>query len=316
MKCNSLGSCPKSGIKIHESDNDYKTNPLDLNIDNYSLEEIYRLFSINTLNEDTMKEAKKLVLKTHPDKSKLDQTYFLFFSKAYKRLHGIYEFQNKSTRKNISSADFTDTENGRVLHTMLQNNAELQDPGNFNKWFNKQFEKHKTEDANANGYGDWLKSNEGVYDVGVVSKANMATEFEKQKKQIQSITVYNGVNDLYSSSLGGSLLGHGSVMGQQDNYTTDGAYTDLRQAYVESVIPVTEDDYKNMPKYRNVEDYKNKRNTGDIKPMDKDIAMKQLLEQSQKEEEESAALAYYYAQQTEKANQQNKSFWAGLKQLM
>jgi hypothetical protein len=34
-------------------------------------------------------------------------------------------------------------------------------------------------------------------------------------------------------------------------------FTDLRQAYEESVIPVTEEDYNNMPKYKNMNEYKN-----------------------------------------------------------
>jgi hypothetical protein len=61
-------TCPKAGIKIHQSDNDYKENPfliekqkqskltkpisfqnttlnsLDLDLDHYSLEDIYHLF--------------------------------------------------------------------------------------------------------------------------------------------------------------------------------------------------------------------------------------------------------------------------------
>ena len=308
-KCNS-GSCPKSGIKIYKSDNDYKKDPfqIDLNIENYSVNDLYRLFSIDVLDENTMKEAKKVFLKTHPDKSKLDPKYFLFFSAAYKRLHGIYEFQNKSTKKMVPDNDaFTDKENGKVLHSMLQSNKELQDPGNFNKWFNQQFEKHRVEDTNSDGYGDWLKSDDGVYDVGNVSKANMAQEFERQKKQIQSITVYNGVQETFSSF-------SGSILGQQSNYSGDnGSYTDLRQAYVESVIPVTEEDYKNVPKYRNVQEYKAGR--GSVAPLDKEAAMKQLMERGSKEEQESSARAFYYAQQTEKALKNTELFWSGLKQL-
>ena len=135
----------------------------------------------------------------------------------------------------------------------------------------------------------------------------MAEEFERQKKQIQSITVYNGVQETFSSF-------SGSILGQQTNYTGDnGTYTDLRQAYVESVIPVTEEDYKNVPKYRNVQEYKAGR--GSVAPLDKETAMKQLMERGSKDEEESAARAFYYATQTEKANKQNQSFWSGLKQL-
>jgi hypothetical protein len=351
MSCNKSSGCPKSGIKIHESSNDYRHNPfsqqqiqktaatsqtrairtttttttnsssttgaisptaIDLNIDNYSIDDIFNLFKIQerTLTEDIMKQSKRIVLQTHPDKSKMDPKYFLFYSAAYKRLYSIYEFQNKSTKKTVQSKDYSNTEHSELLNSMFSRNEALKEPKNFNKWFNDQFEKHKTEDANENGYGDWLKSDEGIYDVGTVSKANMAQEFDKQKKQIQSLTVYNGVNDLYASTLGGTLLG------QQENYTSDGgSYTDLRQAYVESVIPVTDDDYKNMPKYKNIEEYKMQRNNSNVAPLDKDTAMKQLFEQNKKEEQESAAIAYYYAQQTEKANKQNQSFWAGLKQL-
>ena len=32
----------------------------------------------------------------HPDKSKLDKSYFIFFSKAYKLLYSIYEFKHKN----------------------------------------------------------------------------------------------------------------------------------------------------------------------------------------------------------------------------
>ena len=112
--------CPKIGIKIHESNNDYKNNPFesipkntvqnppvlstnnfDLNIDNYSMKDIFHLFNIKTeiLDENVMKESKKFVLKTHPDKSGLDPTYFLFYSSAYKKLYGVFEFQNKSSKK-------------------------------------------------------------------------------------------------------------------------------------------------------------------------------------------------------------------------
>jgi hypothetical protein len=300
-KCNS-GSCPKSGIKIHESDTKVPFQ-IDLDIENYSVNDLYRLFSINVLDENTMKEAKKVVLKTHPDKSKLDPQYFLFFSAAYKRLHGIYEFQNKSSKKTVPIDDFSCKENAKILSTLL--NKDLKDPKTFNKWFNQQFEKHRIDDPNGDGYGDWLKSNEGIYDVGNVSKANMAHEFEQQKKQIKALTVYNGVQESFSSF-------SGSMLGQQTNYIGD-MYTDVRQAYIQSVIPVTEEDYHNMPKYRNVQEYKAGR--GSVAPLDKEAATKQLMERGSKDEQESAARAFYYAQQTEKANKQSQSFWSGLKQL-
>ena len=83
----------------------------------------------------------------------------------------------------------------------------------------------------------------------------MNEAFELQKKQIQALTVYNGINDTYASfSGGGSLLG-----GPGDNFSgslSGLGYTDLRQAHIETIIPVTQDDYEQIPKYKNVNDCK------------------------------------------------------------
>ena len=377
-KCNSSTSCPKGGVKIHNSDmynntqndplefynnlknqnkatgvrinqtkNEYTDDPfgnvnpfsnpygkkdlsnisynksnydtIDLNIDSYSREDIYKLFGIQTenLNEQIMKEAKKIVLKTHPDKSRLDSKYFLFFSKAYRRLYGIYEFQNKSTKKVGDTNEYFSTDNTTVLDNMFEKKKSLKDTTHFNTWFNEQFEKNKLEDSTESGYGNWLKSNDDIIDVSNVSKANMASEIDKIKKQVQSITVYNGVNDQCSSSFGGSAL-----MDYNNNFTSgslfsnDGmGYTDLKQAYVESVIPITEDDYNKMPKFKTIEEYKQHRNNSDTKPIEKEEALKQLYHQNKQKDEESAALAFHYAKQSEKVKKNSDVFWSGLKQL-
>ena len=69
---------------------------LDLNIENYELNYILNLFKMPTnFSENDLKDAKKIVLKTHPDKSGLQPDYFRFFSKAYKVLYNIWEFKNK-----------------------------------------------------------------------------------------------------------------------------------------------------------------------------------------------------------------------------
>ena len=74
---------------------------VDLDIDNYNLEDILKLFNVPlNFNEEDMKTAKKMTLMTHPDKSGLDKDYFLFYSKAYKKLHGIYTFR-QNTKQNL-----------------------------------------------------------------------------------------------------------------------------------------------------------------------------------------------------------------------
>ena len=92
-------------------------------------------------------------------------------------------------------------------------------------------------------------------------------------------------------------------------------YTDLSQAYVESVTPVTEDDYRKTKQFNSVDEYKRHRESVDTKPLSKEEAMRQLFNDNKNKDEESAALAFYYAQQSEKAKANQENFWSGLKQV-
>lgn len=347
---NLMTTCGKTGIKINNTGNDYKNDPfanvdpfknqprqpdrkdinysaqqyqqLDLNIDHYSRTELYQLFGFHanaTLTEENMKEAKKIVLKTHPDKSRLDNKYFLFFKSAYEKLLNIYNFQNKTNNKNIDKADYKNEEHKEILTNLFETKKDLKDPKNFNEWFNKQFESHRLDNPTEKGYGDWLKSEEDIiYTPQNINKDSMGREMEKRKKEIQTLMPYTGVNDIFSSSsVGGSaLMEYDSNFSSGTLFNGDNmGYTDLRQAYVESVIPVTQDDYNNIPKFKNIEEYKRNRDSTNMKPLEKEEAMRQLFHQDKQKEEESAALAFYYAQQEEKAKQKQNDFWSNLKQL-
>ena len=92
-------------------------------------------------------------------------------------------------------------------------------------------------------------------------------------------------------------------------------YTDLRQAYAESVIPVTEEDYNKVQKFKSIDEYKRHRDGADMTPLSKEEGLRKLYQQDKQKNEESAALAFYYAQQSEKAKKNNDTFWSGLKQV-
>lgn len=347
----SMTTCGKTGIKIKNTGNDYKCDPfagvdpfknqtreiervdlnydrkqyeaIDLNIENYSREELYKLFGFKTsiiLTEESMKEAKKIVLKTHPDKSRLDNKYFVFFGKAYQKLKDIYEFQNKTNKKTEDKNEYYDSQNNQVLDKMFDMKKDLKDANNFNKWFNEQFEKHKVEDPIEHGYGNWLKSDEDIiFTPQNINKDSMGREMEKRKKEIQALTPYKGVGDSFlSSSVGGS-----SLMEYNSNFTSGSlfnggggmGYTDLRQAYAESVIPVTEEDFNKVQKFKSIDEYKRHRDSVNATPLDKEESLRQLYQQDKQRNEESAALAFYHAQQLEKAKKNNDTFWSGLKQI-
>jgi len=336
--------CNKGGVKIKEAGNGYTNDPfagvnpfkeernetiqyeksaydrIDLNIANYSRNDLFSLFGLKSmsLTEDIMKECKKIVLKTHPDKSQLEPKYFLFFSSAYKKLKEIYDFQNKTnSKKATDSNEYYESSNRDVLDMVFDTKKDLKDPKNFNKWFNDQFDKHKLDDPNETGYGSWLKSDEDIVYTPNVTKSNMAAEIEKRKKEVQTLTTYSGVGDTYSSTFGGS-----SLMVYDSNFTSgslfsgDGmGYTDLRQAYVESVIPVTEEDYRKTKQFHSIDEYKRHRESVNTTPLSKEEAMRQLYRENKNKDEESAALAFYYAEQSEKAKKNQDKFWGELKQV-
>ena len=55
---------------------------LDLDINNYNLEDLLRLFKLEyQFTAEHLKKAKRQALQMHPDKSGLDMKYFLFLEK-------------------------------------------------------------------------------------------------------------------------------------------------------------------------------------------------------------------------------------------
>ena len=156
---------------------------LDLNIENYNLEDILNLFGLNiNYNTTELKVAKKMALKTHPDKSGLDNEVFIFFSKAYNILSKIYKLKNK-TEKKVENIDYDENDIGDDIGNKELLNMKLKTlkKKNFNKWFNNLFEKSNGK-SNTNGYGDWLKSEEGVSNVKISNKTEFDALFKKKEK--------------------------------------------------------------------------------------------------------------------------------------
>lgn len=287
---------------------------MDLDIDNYNLEDILHLFKIPAdFDESHLKAAKKIVLKTHPDKSKLDPKYFLFYSKAYKVLYTIYTFKNKSTNKKTEHVEDNLLESQHIiLDTFFQKNKKMKEPQEFNRWFNDQFDKHKIEEEKE-GYGDWLKSENGVYHTEKTDIANMSADFEKHKKHVRSLIVYNGIDDVYSSA-SGTLLG-----GEETSFTSSMfsglSYQDIKQAHTESIIPVTDEDFQNVKKFNNVEEYKKYRNGQNVTPLSEQESNEYLKTKTTMDESNSSRRAYFYAKQLEESNKKNQQFWGKLQKI-
>ena len=297
-------------------------NELDLDIDNYDLNDILNLFKLpQNFDENALKKAKQLVLKTHPDKSRLPTKYFIFYSKAYKVLLSIWEFKNKATKDSSrENTDYeaidTEEEKKLVLDTFLEKNKKLENPKDFNRWFNEQFEKTRIKQEADDGYGEWLKSNQDIDEEKRISYAQMSEEFQKKKAQVRALVVHKDFNDVYfSGSISSSeILGKGEE-GFNSGLFSNLNYQDLRQAHVESVIPVSEQDYTRMPKFKNLEEYNAHRNRQDIKPLSEIQAQEYLAQRKKVGDIEASSRAYHLAKQTEESEKKNGEFWKGLLKL-
>ena len=295
---------------------------VDLDLNNYSLEDILALFQLQeNFNEADLKRAKQQVLLLHPDKSRLYPKYFWFYSKAYKTVYSIWEFKNKNDNKTMNTEEYipldTSEENKKkALETFFDQNKTLRDAKNFNKWFNEQFEKQKVKaDEDEDGYGSWLKSNENVDDTEITNMRAMNEHFDKRKKEVRALVVQKDVQDITSHVGAGSNL----LDGPQDNYSSDVfssvGFQDLKQAHVESVIPVSNEDYDNTLKFRNVNEFVSYRNNQNTVPLSEIQAQQYLAEREKNESTMSTKRAYELAKQTEIAQEKNKDFWGSIMKI-
>jgi hypothetical protein len=130
---------------------------------------------------------------------------------------------------------------------------------------------------------------------------------------VRSLVVYNGVNDLYSSNLGGTLLGNAGDF--SSSLFSNLSYQDIKQAHTETIIPVTDEDFHNTKKFNNIEEYKKYRNTQDTTPLSQSESNKILLNRNYQDETESSQRAYFYAKQLEESNKKNKDFWGKMQKI-
>ena len=283
---------------------------IDLNLENYDLEDLLKLFKLPySFGEEELKSAKKIVLQTHPDKSKLPKEYFLFFSSAYKVIYSIHEFRNKSNCP--KSTEYT-VEEDREKALLLKDLTKKKD---FNKIFNEMFEKHNIKDKNAEtGYGDWLKSDEDI-ETRVATKQTMASIFEEKKRETRAIIVNNGIQEM-----GGGAGGYDNLTDDVPDSYGSGIfsslpYEDLRKAHRESVIPVTQEDYDIKPKYGSVTDLQMSRSAEDTKPKSFDQAKEYLQNKQDAQDKQDVQRAYRLAKRDEEVKKTNDLWMSSFKQL-
>jgi len=249
---------------------------MDLNIDNYSLQELLKLFKLDeNFTPSEFKNARRIVHALHPDKCDKDIKYYLFFKKAYELLESVNSFKHKIENNVDAHLTFDEIIDGMTDHDKKTIVDSLSVNPNFNKDFNTLFEKYYLKEDDT-GYGNWLQSND-----------DMDVSYAERKKQSRAIVVTT-IEEC-----------------PKDNYS------DLKNAYtVNSVLGVSEEDF--VQRHKNIQELKRERDTQNLTPLNNEEASQQLAQQEERESKWATQQAFKYVKQTEKNKTQQQSFWSHL----
>jgi len=286
---------------------------LDLNINNYDYDDLLKLFQLKfNFNLNDLKKAKKQVLMMHPDKSGLDQKYFLFFSSAFKLLHSVYEFREKANvnlNENIEY-EYTTEKNNEEIELLNKLGEKHNNPKDFNKWFNKEFDKLKIEnDYDKTGYGEWLKKEDNVEICK--NKNEMDEMINKKKHNLRDLIKYQEIKEFNEN--GYSDLANSKPDEYGSSIFSKLQFEDLKKAHNESVVPVVEDDIKNN--YKSLEDLKFKRNNQNLVPHSDNYNKDYLNNKEFKEKYIASNRAFKLAMQDREILKKSDIFWSSLKQI-
>ena len=259
----------------------------NLDINNYSLEEIFGLFDLTyDLTEESMRAAKKKVLMIHPDKSRLPPSYFHFYREAYEIVLNIYKQKTRSSTG--SKGHETVYQPIHQAESLPQEMTEAK--GAFNNKFNDLYDKNMVRKADTSRY-DWFRQSDSVYDdfsQKQVNPKNMGSELEAIKQKQAAIQVYRGVQEMNASGQSGT-----SYFEEDDGaeYVSSDVFSklkfdDLRKVHKDqTVFAVSESDLNKRVQYKSVDQFVRDRDGGNQAPLSK-IEAAQLLERQQKEKEQ------------------------------
>ena len=298
---------------------------LDLDIRNYELRDILNLFKLpSVFTESHMREAKLTVMRTHPDKSGLDKEYFLFFSKAYKILHEVYQVRAGLSRQKDAKYDDV-KEDIDARRNANSDKLKRMNADEFNRWFNQTFEQNRLHDEEQDsGYGDWLKNNEDNEDNEAneykdldegASWAQRMEQLERRKTKLreQALVVRSEVQTFDSFNSAGYGLSrecpeeHSS--GLNFGSSSSLAYEDLKKAHTETVIPVTHEDYEAVRKYKNMNELQMSRDI-DRRTFNYTETATIMNRSQQLQMEDDMRRAFKLAQQDEVVRDLNKKWMA------
>ena len=254
----------------------------DLNIQMYSFEEVLELFELShdfDINE--LKRAKKMVLKTHPDKSNLPPDYFLFYKKAFDI---VVDYYNEKQKVNVEvphdeikyDAETPDKSTHKQVGKTMKDMGTHQFQEKFNEFFEANMAKKHDDSVNA-----WFKNKDPLFECGdsdIKSSSGLGIAMEKIKSKTNALTNYKGVEHV-NSSMGNELYDDDSKEYVKCDPFGKLKYDDLRKVHKDqTVFAVSERDFENVQKYSSVDHLQRERRAAVLKPIEKTQAEQMLLD--------------------------------------
>ena len=249
-------------------------------IEECTLDDLFGLFDIELeeLTLEELKQAKKKVLLLHPDKNRQRDTtqYYEYFKNAYEKLESVFDFINRHPKKQGQRTYQNEELIQQGFYEYCQKH-DLKD-ASFQKTFNEVFEKVYLPEED--GYGEWLKSEEGIYEKGNLEgsriKAMSLIVIDKELKTLQELDPH-----------------------------------DVKDAYLHSVLPIqAEKVYQETPRFSTVEEYQRHQAKSLGSPLLEKDAEKILRDKSQKEYKTSLQMSYELLKKTENQTKRMKEVYS------
>jgi len=290
-----------------------QTHHLDINM--YSLQELLGLFNLEyDISIDDLKRAKKKVLMSHPDKSKLDAKYFLFYKKAFDIIVQFYNNQNKphSVSDNINNASYDAQHHNQLndsstekVSSVIKNMKVTEFQNKFNKLFDDNMINKPDPKRN-----EWFTDEKNDYAINEnVTSKNMGDVFNRIKDNQNSMIKYRGVETLNVNSNSGNRFYDDD---NNDEYVSTDPFSklkfdDLRKVHKDqTVLAVSENDINKVQQYASVDHFMRERGKQTLTPLEKQQSEQILMEQDKTYRQRIMQKEYDAKKQTMKYEEKNK----------
>lgn len=290
-------------------------NKYNLDIQTYSLKDLLNLFNLNekdVITIEDIKRAKLIVLKMHPDKSKLSSDYFLFYKKSFDLVVEFYKEQSKINQE-IQTEEYMYNpkhEKNEINEVQIKKAISKLDVGKFQETFNQLFDSNMKTNHETPEKNRWKQDN--TYEIPTnMTKTSMNENFNKMKQQQsnQHLILYKGVQELHS--IGGNPF-YDDDEEDASNYITSDPFSklkfdDLRKVHLDQTIfSVSENDFDKVKKYKSYNDLQQSR-SHNLTPINKPEAQRMLDLQEKQMRENMMKKEYHSKLQTMQYDEKRKS---------